>query len=576
MNTRVALAGLAALTSLALEAAHARADLFELKWATEGFFRTRSVYLTNLAAEPRAFGGVDAETGEQLVLPEIRRTSYLASALRLLPTLSFDTLAALKLQIDAIDDVVWGDNNGVASAPLLSNDVSNQGFLGGPEQASVTIPRAWIEFQVPVGQMRIGRMPSHWGMGLLANGGGTGTWDPTAPEYEKRPSIDYYFDNDFGDKHFGSTADRILFVTKPITVARTIAGDKDSESNFIVGYAYDKITEAPLLPAEGAQRTRRPFGQQGFLSRGKDDDVNEHIFLALYNNPGWDRVRYTDELRLGTYHVLRTARESSTLPSDPDLGDPDANCSSDDAGVEPCKDDGSLVWIADVWWKLRYGPYYTEGEAYAIRGRTFGGIPFPAKNRVKKANITGGVARFGYLTDAWDALLEVGHASGDDRLEDESFKQRALHPDYNPSLILFEEIIREASARTFGPPFFSAENPEGAFGLMSNGGVINANYGSLKGRYRPGIAGLRLIGQVMFAWLDERTTTGASIYPYADELDGSYLGTELDLAVKSAWAGDHLDLSLELGYLKFGEVLETMYPNANDSFSLQTRMAFVW
>ena len=34
--------------------------------------------------------------------------------------------------------------------------------------------------------------------------------------------IDYFFDDDFGDNHFGSTADRILFITTPITIAKTI------------------------------------------------------------------------------------------------------------------------------------------------------------------------------------------------------------------------------------------------------------------------------------------------------------------------------------------------------------------
>jgi hypothetical protein len=572
MKTCIAIAACAA--GLLALAGEARADLFELKWASEGYFRTRTVYLTNLAAAPGQFGGSHPETGETLSpLPEIRNTSYISSRLRVMPTLSFENLASLKFQIDALDDVLWGDNNGIASAPLLATETSNQNFLGGEVEDSVQIPRAWIEFQVPVGLMRVGRQPSHWGLGLLANGGGTGNWDLTAPETEQRKHMDYFFDNDFGDKHFGSTADRILFITKPISIAKTVMKSKDIASNFIIGYAYDKISEAPFLPAESAQRTFRPFGQQGFISRGKSDDVNEHVFLAIYNNADWDQVRYTDELRVGTYQVLRTARQSSTNPS----GNTDMNCSANDPpAFEDCDDDGSLVWIGDIWYKVRYGPYYAEGEGYIIKGHTFGGIPFPAKNRVKTADITGGVARFGYLTDMWDALLEVGHASGDDRLEDESFKQRSLHPDYNVSLILFEEILREASARTFGPPFYSDENPEGAKGLMSNGGVINANYGALKGRYRPGIAGLTLIGQALFAWVDEKPVTGTAIFPYADELDGTFMGTEIDVAAKTSWAGDHIDFSLEAGYLIYGAVLKKMFPNADSSFSVQSRIAFVW
>lgn len=56
-------------------------------------------------------------------------------------------------------------------------------------QNSVTVKRVWGEFMTPVGQLRFGRMPSHWGLGVLANGG------------------------DYLDADYQSTADRIMFVT---------------------------------------------------------------------------------------------------------------------------------------------------------------------------------------------------------------------------------------------------------------------------------------------------------------------------------------------------------------------------
>ena len=45
---------------------------------------------------------------------------------------------------------------------------------------------------------------------------------------------------------------------------------------------------------------------------------------------------------------------------------------------------------------------------------------------------------------AQTSLVYTGtFASGDEYLEDEHFKQRALHPDYNVGLILFEEFCDE-------------------------------------------------------------------------------------------------------------------------------------
>lgn len=561
----------------------ASADLMELKWSTEGYFRTRSVLLTNLAPQPSdTYNLINPVNSQPIKIPEIRHTSYVFSRLRIMPTLSYEKLATLNIQIDALDNVLWGDNNGISSAPLFATEASSQHFLGGPVGDSVTIPRAWLQFQVPIGIMRIGRQPSHWGMGLLANGGGTGNLDtltPPPPGEPERKAQDYFFDDDFGDNHFGSTSDRVLFVTKPLSIYRTAVKAKSKESNLIVGYAYDKLSEAPLLTAEPFERRFRPFGQQGFISRGSNDDADEHVVLAVYSNPDWDVVRYTDEIKVGAYGVVRTQKEGSTFPSEDVLRDPTANCSgrtTDPSHFVPCEDTGSFVWIIDLWYKLRYGPWYSEAEVLKIGGETFGGVPFPSKNKLKNANIVSGAARFGYLTDVIDGVLEVGHASGDKNLEDAEFSQRAMHPDYNVGLILFEETLRELTARAF-LSFLSLENPEGAQGFMSRGGVINASYVHPKFRWRPGVGGFEIIGALLMAWADELPDTGVNglIWAYSDEGRAKYLGTEADLAIKTNFAGK-MSFSLETGYLRFGDALKARLPNADGSFTLQTRVAFMW
>jgi hypothetical protein len=446
---------------------------------------------------------------------------------------------------------------------LFATDGSNQGFLGGPVGDSVTIRRAWVQFSVPVGVMRVGRMPSHWGMGLLANGGGTGWFDPETPKGEpRRKVLDNFFDDEFGDNHFGSTADRILFITKPITIYRTVKKLGKVEHPLIVGYAFDKLSESPLLPFENFERKFRPFGQQGFISRGKNDDVNEHVALVVWNNPDWDQKSFLDELRLGVYTVLRTAKEGSTQPSV--LTDPNAFCGDFEGTPQRCVDTGSKVWIADFWWRVRYGNMFTEGEVYQIGGTTFGGVPFPSRNTKKKANINAGVARFAWMTPRWDAMLEVGHASGDDVLEDEEFKQRGVHPDFNVGLILFEETLRELTARTYGIPFYSNENPQGALGFFSNGGVINANYIQPKARFRPTpVAGLEVIGGILAAWVDTTQTNGTALFAACsiggackgNGKDDTFLGYEFDLALRASFAGQ-MRFALEMGYLRFGGALK--------------------
>ncbi len=577
------LAASAALVTAALPVGAAKADLNELKWASEGYFRTRTVLLTNLAPQPRRTFAYPL-TGEQLVIPDIRKTSYIVSRFRIMPSLTYAKVARLNLEIDGNDDVLWGDNNGLSTAPLFATDASNQGFLGGPAADTIALRRAWMQFSVPVGLMRVGRMPSHWGMGLLANGGGTGWIDPETPKGEPQRRIaDNFFDDDFGDNHFGSTVDRILFVTRPITVYKTLAKKGKVESPLIIGYAFDKLAESPLLAFEGFERKFRPFGQQGFISRGANDDVDEHVVLAVWNDPDWDKKSFQDELRIGVYGVLRHSKEGSTQPSI--LTDPNAVCGTYDDEPFLCKDTGSNVYIADLWWRIRYGNLFTEGEAYMIGGKTFGGVPFPNRNALKEAAINAGVARFAWLDKKWDAMLELGHASGDDVLEDEHFKQRAIHPDFNVGLILFEEVLREQTARLYGNNFFSAENPQGALGLMSNGGVINANYLFPKFKWRPTpVARTEVVGGVLAAWVDTlatdgvalfRACTGANMTCGRDETPSKFLGWEADLAVRAYFAGQ-MRFSLETGYLRYGTALKKQLTEATSSFTLQSSIAFVW
>ncbi len=576
MMKRLSTAGIAIVVLTLLGAgtlpSQSEAKPLELKWDSTGYFRTRAIALTNLAPQ----NTYQAEhIGRVLYdIPEIRRTSYITSRLRITPTLSWGDSATLHFQIDALDDVLWGDNNGLSSAPLFSTDTTDQNFLDGSRDALV-LHKAWVQFKVPIGVMRIGRMPSHWGMGLLANGGGNANMDldPERPKHIKqRKHIDNYFDDDYGENHFGTVADRVLFLTKPLSIYKALAKKHDKSSKLVVGYAYDKISEAPFLRAEPAGTLVRPSGQQGYLSR-PGDDINQHVAFAVWNDPyanfGGPLARDSDELRVGTYLVWRTSDRGSTQPS---------------TLTSVSEDTGSDIFIADFWARFRYGPLYAETEVLAIRGDTFGGVPFPSKNTKKEAMIDGGVARLGYSTEnsagerIFEAIMEVGRASGDADPTDAKFQQRALHPDYNVGLILFEETLRELSARTFGPPFVGPENPDGATGFFSNGGVINSNYIYPKVRYHLPGKKVTIVSSVLMAWVDKLAIAGPSMFfePEPGDPDtGSYLGTEVDLAIKAQFSGK-MHFSLETGYLLFGDALKAVLPNASGSFTLQSRVAFLW
>src|SRR5690606_3606252 len=161
-----------------------QADTPDLRFEIKGAYRARG-YL---------FAGLFSRLG--------RPGTYMDHRLRITPGANYKDLAKLYMTIDALDNVVWGDNRSLASTAL---------FAGGPsvnDNAGRTVPsvrieRLWTELRLPIGLMRVGRQANHLGMGILANSGDG-------------------FDQPFGEKRTGSTVDRVLFATRPISVGQAI------------------------------------------------------------------------------------------------------------------------------------------------------------------------------------------------------------------------------------------------------------------------------------------------------------------------------------------------------------------
>lgn len=119
--------------------------------------------------------------------------------LRVEPTFNVSDQIRVLSQIDVLDDVVLGStpeglftrSDGVA-LPFDSRGqlVPHAGVNG--DRSSIAVKRAWAEVQTPLGLLSFGRMPSHWGLGMLSNMGGG-------------------VDDDYGD-----SVDRVQFALTPI------------------------------------------------------------------------------------------------------------------------------------------------------------------------------------------------------------------------------------------------------------------------------------------------------------------------------------------------------------------------
>jgi len=522
----------------------------DLEFEMEGYYRTRAYLYPNLYADQEEVG------------------QFISHRLRVQPVFTYQDKAKFTFMADVIDDTVWGDNADRASTAVFANDPSMTGYDGVPTDA-FRIKRSWIELTLPVGVLRVGRQPSHWGMGLLANDGDG-------------------FDDSFGENHQGNNFDRILFATRPIAIAQAAMGREDAGIPFFMGVAMDRLVEDPLTQYYGYECTegltdgtddgydsRCDSDGDGFSDfehgytepreaseRGDDwwvdrnDDVYETVLLAIYRGEDLPFLNYGD-LTVGAYAINRQQAETD-----------------------------SNVYIYDAYLRMLAYGVYLEGEILNIRGQS-AAIALPgavnydpdAPPLLKEVDIWGYVTRAGYRYQDIAALtVEHGYASGDDNVADEVFTGRPLHPDHNVGLILYDEILSRVTAATW---------TEAADGLWSGGGVYNSRYLFPTAEVHFLDNNWSVIGGFLTAWPD-RPDGSRILCAEGDEVGGepldcavydataSRLGWEVDGAIKGRFY-EHMLFSLEAGYAKVTDRIPVQNVGLNPDaafFTLQSRLAY--
>ncbi|MEM1025375.1 MAG: TIGR04551 family protein [Myxococcota bacterium] len=155
--------------------------------------------------------------------------------LRLEPTLNVYEDIKIKSQIDVFDNLILGSTseslpfNPISPLSVLgTNQVPPVAGINTAVSDAIRVKRLWGEVTTPLGQIRFGRQPDHFGLGIMANDGND-------------------VDNDFGDN-----VDRIMFATR--------FGD------IHIMPAYDWLATGPI-----SRTIYEPFGQP--FDRSNRDDV---------------------------------------------------------------------------------------------------------------------------------------------------------------------------------------------------------------------------------------------------------------------------------------------------------------
>lgn len=425
-----------------------------------GFFRTRgevfhnfslgridgSLSKANLFPRPSHDSYTDLENQPHVLLGCGKADNPLAAScsdkthssanlrFRIDPEIHLSDNLRIMSQIDFLDNLVLGstpegyinqpgNNGGYESAgrggyvPIRSFSTSQVPPVAGINSYSnsVAVKRVWAEFNTPVGQLRFGRMPNQWGLGILVNSG------------------------DKIDSDYQSHADRILFVTgsKALDLYAGAAWDfpnsgKTSQSLFDQqGQPYNlsqyENTHQWVLTVF---RRMRPEVMKAKLAKG---DV-------VVNGGVW-----------GVYRQQLFANETAT--------------SSISASQGTYRDGlvriGAKAFISDGWFQVLTKRLRWETELVYIHGSIENPVRVSTPEYQKddyKIRQLGAATELEYraLNDDLKLRFYSGYASGDQGVEglapasgglqargtsDRTISTYRFHPDYRVDLILFRNIL---------------------------------------------------------------------------------------------------------------------------------------
>ena len=540
----------------------ARKTMPALKWDVDGFYWARFSFDRGLAMyENHMVPG-----GSGALREPLQNTQFLMHQVRFEPAVHLGKIAEFRLRFDGLYDVVWGDNDGNAGWPVLSQEPSDSS-VEGSRMPSVRLRTAYVDFDVLLGRVRLGRMPVDWGLGLVSNGGGN--------LRRFRGGVD----DDFGDNHFPTVVDRAMFVTDIIATARRLWEPNFPKNHALyVAYAYGKVVEEPFVLGIPVDE-QRPFGDVTFLSR-EANDVDEHVGILFYSWKGfldrWFAAWGPTHLKAGVYFSYRRQRRVEgivRLWDDQSQAFVAHDCTVEHLAV--CGSASDLV-LFDPYLDIKVGrALRLRAEFYVMQGQT-DSRAFDLSKDIDKYSTYGWVVRVASLPWHWLGFkLEAGQAAGDRDYRDATFRYRPMHPDHNVGLLLYDQFLRERTAASlagsFSGPLVSGR-AAGERGLLSNGGVVDSYYFMPTVVLQPfDFAVLKMA--VLSAWSHRQDDI------LFQKGRGRHIGTEVDMGLDLAWGmGNddlrHMLLRLEGGYLFFGPQVRPDY-GVSGAFTLQARLAFI-
>jgi uncharacterized protein (TIGR04551 family) len=311
--------------------------------------------------------------------------------LRLEPTLNVSEQVRVLAQLDLLDNVVLGStpqglfarSDGVQFPFDARGQVPPSDGVNA-DRNSIVVKRAWGEVQTPLGLLSFGRMPSSWGLGILANAGNG-------------------IEDDLGD-----SVDRLQFALSPIgtpvgklvlvPIYEIVAAGVTSQDTRVargLGQPFDRDT-ADDAKAIGIKIVRQ--------------DTDEELKRKLERNQG--------SLSYGVWYMYKTQLyefpqfvNASVLPS---TGQPAGSPPNDSVGSPVRRD--AYAHTLDLWWRYQTRRLRLEAELAGIIGEIANASNDPASSLGPVLlRQFGGVAQAAWKFAEGKLTLggEAGFATGD-------------------------------------------------------------------------------------------------------------------------------------------------------------------
>jgi uncharacterized protein (TIGR04551 family) len=406
--------------------------------------------------------------------------------LRMEPTIHVTDTVKVHAQLDALDNLVMGStpDSLLADNPMAPIDLFTRTQLppsDGRNSArdSIVVKRAYGHIKFGWGlDIKFGRMPNHWGMGIVANDG-NGYYRGEAADIVRMLDMDY-----------GDSVDSLRL---------GFDFGKDRRSTHLLEFSWDWASSGPttaqlLGPFYGAYQQDHTTGQP--ISVEKFDNVYQwRLSIQRRDDPAMLQRKLALGRPVVNYGAILWTRYQAIdrVNGVPGIGQYPG---VDDIGTtNPYQYDQlqdyanllirrkALVFTPDLWLRVNWKTLRVEFEAAGVFGR-FNNIADPALldgNRDDLYAIGDSdlakrwLAQFGYalefkyglFKDKFHIGLDHGFASGDNdprgryqtpfsnNPDDRSWSKFRFNPAYFQDLLLFRELLGTASNAAYFKPWLA-------------------------------------------------------------------------------------------------------------------------